>query len=225
MADSTTIQTLTKTFNSHSGCDIKATFAGIKVGELQGISITVSREKAPIYVMGRKDPVGFSRGKRGIAGSLVFAIFDRSALLHALRHAANYDARFWTCKDEIEFSEQVADSHLVAGGRLNSDPGQISLTGNTDSIFDNYSLAPAWYLDQLPPFEIVVNAVNEYGNSTAMKIYNVELLNNGTGMSIDDIMLDETMTFTCTHALPFRNGTRLDVPGNSIASGAGAFSQ
>ena len=212
------VETLSKTFNSHSGCDIKATFAGVRIGELQGISFTISREKAPVYVMGRKDPVGFSRGKRGIAGSLVFAIFDRSALLDGLKSAQNYNSNFWTSNEELALSAYQADLDIVAGSRLTTNPGKVLLTDTTeDPRSGSYQTAPAWYLDQLPPFEIVVNAINEYGSSTTLKIYNVELLNNGTGMSIDDIMLDETMTFTCTHIVPWKENNFLDPSGEPVS--------
>ena len=69
------------TYTSYSGADMIATFAGIVIGELQGISYSVTREKAPLYTMGSPDPRSFSRGKRGISGSLVFLTFDRSALI------------------------------------------------------------------------------------------------------------------------------------------------
>jgi len=57
-----------RTYNSVSGTDIQASFQGHWIGELQGISFTVTREKAPLYTMGSPNPRGFSRGKRGIAG-------------------------------------------------------------------------------------------------------------------------------------------------------------
>lgn len=48
---------------SMSGSDIVVTFEDIRIGFLQGISISVSREKAPIYVLGSETPVSFSRGE------------------------------------------------------------------------------------------------------------------------------------------------------------------
>ncbi|MDK2600707.1 hypothetical protein QO179_24745 [Bacillus stercoris] len=78
----------TKTFTSFSGADIVATFNGRVVGELQAITYSVTREKAPIYVMGDPNPKSFSRGKRGIAGSLVFTVFDRDAL-HQMKTTDN----------------------------------------------------------------------------------------------------------------------------------------
>ena len=38
----------TRSYNSFSGVDIKATFGGQVIGELQGVSYSVTREKAPI---------------------------------------------------------------------------------------------------------------------------------------------------------------------------------
>lgn len=43
---------LSRSYNSFSGVDIKAAFAGKPIGELQGVSYTVTREKAPLYTMG-----------------------------------------------------------------------------------------------------------------------------------------------------------------------------
>ena len=58
-----------QTYTSFSGVDIQAVFGDTKIGNLQGVSYSITREKAPIYCMGSVDPLGFSRGKRGIAGS------------------------------------------------------------------------------------------------------------------------------------------------------------
>jgi hypothetical protein len=73
-----------RSYNSFSGVDIKAVFGNKVIGELQGISYSVSREKAPIFTMGSADARSFSRGKRGIAGSLIFIVFDRHAILSSL---------------------------------------------------------------------------------------------------------------------------------------------
>ena len=79
----------TKTYTSFSGCDITAAFNGKIIGELQGITYSVSREKAPIYTMGSAEPRSFSRGKRGIAGTLVFTVFDRDALIEEFKDKLN----------------------------------------------------------------------------------------------------------------------------------------
>src|SRR6476469_6337262 len=43
-----------------------------------------------------------------------------------------------------------------------------------------------WYSDQALPFEITVAMANEYGAAASGKLFGVEILNEGWGMSIDD---------------------------------------
>jgi hypothetical protein len=43
-----------------------------------------------------------------------------------------------------------------------------------------------WYSDQALPFEITAALANEYGAAASCKLFGVEILNEGFGMSIDD---------------------------------------
>ncbi len=65
-----------KTYSTMSGIDIKALFDDMQIMTVQGVAVSVTREKVPIYIMGNEKPVSISRGKRGIAGTLQFMIFD-----------------------------------------------------------------------------------------------------------------------------------------------------
>lgn len=202
-----------RSYNSFGGTDILATFAGVRVGELQGISFTVSREKAPIYTMGNPDPRGFSRGKRGIAGSLVIATFDRSALLDALTTRGR--GTFISNMDQISQEKR----RFMKGPNTGTSSG---LTGNdaVSSIGTGVAVpTTAWYPDQLPPFSIVINAINEYGHRASMAIHGVEILNSGSGMSIDDIMMDESMTFVATEIIPWKPEPYI-VPGSNVIRNA-----
>lgn len=76
-----------------SGIDITATFDNVPIGTLQGISYSVTREKSPVYTFGSANPRSFSRGKRGLAGSMIFTLFDRSAMYNIVHdNAHNYYA-------------------------------------------------------------------------------------------------------------------------------------
>ena len=72
---------LARTFNSYAGVDIEVVFGTELIGTMQAISYAIQREKAPLYVMGRVDPLAFSRGKRGIAGTLVSLLLDEHMLI------------------------------------------------------------------------------------------------------------------------------------------------
>jgi hypothetical protein len=45
-------------------------------------------------------------------------------------------------------------------------------------------LAKPWYSDQILPFDITLAGASELGAATAMKIFGVEILNEGSGVSI-----------------------------------------
>lgn len=50
------------TYQSFGTGDIIATFNGQVIAELLSITWSVEREKAPNYVLGRVNPVGYARG-------------------------------------------------------------------------------------------------------------------------------------------------------------------
>ena len=190
----------TKTYNSFSGVDMICTFGKKVIGELQGISYTIQREKAPIYTMGSADPRSFSRGKRGIAGSVVFHVFDRSALLEVMK-----DRPYIANADDIPPGVKTHNIDLQAiegaKGLIGSQAGSPNKTVSKIEI--NKVLAPPQYLDQVLPFDIVITASNEYGAYAKMVIHQVEVLNSGSGMSIDDITTDEACTFVASRVTPW----------------------
>lgn len=49
--------------------------------------------------------------------------------------------------------------------------------------------------DELPPFDITVNFLNEYGQSSQLVIYGVYLMSEGQTMSIEDMITENTMEF------------------------------
>lgn len=172
----------TRTYTSFSGSDITATIGNVVIGELQSIAYSVTREKAPIYTMGDPNPRSFSRGKRGIAGSLVFTVFDRDSL------------------------KAVKDQSFVHAHGLNSsnihktdtDPTGVHVdsTKSMDDIISQWTnKRNPVYTDEIPPFDITVTFLNEYGQSAALTIYGVECLNEGMGMSVDDITTERAITF------------------------------
>ena len=55
--------------------------------------------------------------------------------------------------------------------------------------------AKPWYSDQILPFDITLAGTSETGAATAMKIYGVEILNEGSGVSIDDAVTEMQAKF------------------------------
>lgn len=186
----TDIDKYLNTYTTFSGADIVASFGGVEIGALSGITFSVTREKAPIYTMGSPNPRSFSRGKRGIAGSLIFTVFDRPALYTMLDQNITRDAnahRFFT------------RAHNALPGDTGYKSRGIAEVGDQNTSV--VSKVP-YYADQIPPFDITITFANEYGQAAVRSIYGVELLNEGSGASMDDIVLEETMTYVARELGP-----------------------
>lgn len=49
--------------------------------------------------------------------------------------------------------------------------------------------------DMLPPFDVVITFVNEYGQVSKMKILGLTIIDEGQTVSVDDLIVEQTYTF------------------------------
>lgn len=178
----------TNTYTTFSGADIVATFGGVVIGALSGITWSVTREKAPIYTMGSANPRSFSRGKRGIAGSLIFTVFDRPALYSMLeKHQTDDTVKYFT-----------RTSNILPGSAETRHRGIVPVASQSLDVVSSFP----YYADQVPPFDVTITFANEYGQAAVRAVYGVEIMNEGSGASMDDIVIEETMTFVARELGP-----------------------
>lgn len=213
----------TNTYTTFSGCDIVCSFGSQVIGELQGISYSVSREKAPVYTMGSANPRSFSRGKRGIAGTLVFVMFDHDALLKGLaehiennkvfhRVGGKINNRPMSIEDWDKEMSQLTnkDTKNIQAG----DPEAVEkgLLEDAEARTKHVSSAETPVIaDEIPPFDITISMANEYGKAAVMVLYGVEILNQGSQMSMDNIQSQVACTFVarrlrCLEAVDLNSG-------------------
>jgi len=203
----------TRGYNSFSGIDIKATFGTKVIGTLQGISYSISREKAPVYTMGSADPRAFARGKRGIAGSLVFIQFDSDPLMWELANPNDETRQMYFLSDVDDLRPDYLPGGGVqfSGNSVSAAAGGVNVPGapagaqesELTSVGSDQKRAVPWYADQIPPFDIVLAAANEYGALAIMKVLGVELMNSGYGVSVDDIVSEHSFTYIAHGMLPW----------------------
>jgi hypothetical protein len=70
------------------------------------------------------------------------------------------------------------------------------------SAGQNAQVASPWYSDQILPFDITLSGANEYGAMCGAKIFGVEILNEGWGISIDDAVSEMQATFVARMVEP-----------------------
>ena len=189
------------TYTSFSGADIVATFGNIVIGELQAISYSVTREKAPVYTMGSPDPRSFSRGKRGIAGSLVFTVFHKDTL-QELKQAES--SKLYTAAANKELRDEFSG--------VDPDAWEQKM----EEAENMFSSMQATYADEIPPFDITITMCNEYGQAAKFSLFGCEILNEGSGMSIDDITTEKACTFIARAISPLTPIDRKNITVNDL---------
>lgn len=263
---SPTIQTLT----SFSGADLVATFANKVIGELQQISWAVQRDKAPVFTCGSPDARSFSRGKRGLAGSMVFAVFDHDALVSALQSVWNDIAPsamftaaannkransedFTNALDMIKWNQTVSNlqngisddnnsgvslddragygfsfGSTTSGDYTNAINAQVANGSNNTPSIDEDGFVDGWandgdkiyvpagfspirgenviYADTLPPFDVTLTFASEYGHTAFQKIYDVDILNESSGASVDTVVMARQVTWIARRLSPLIRG-------------------
>lgn len=186
----------TRTYTSFSGCDIVCTFGDTVIGELQAITYHVQREKAPIYTMGSPEARSFSRGKRGIAGSLVFTIFDRDALIAALQNHIKKEKTFHRIGNNSLEYQRISVDEWDSKMKDIALQGVSAASDNAKEVTRNISSAATpIYEDEIPPFDITISFANEYGQKASIVLYAVEILNESSGFSIDNVVSEKACTF------------------------------
>jgi hypothetical protein len=137
-----------------------------------------------------------------------------------------YGAPFNTLRAVIDKDELYPnpDDTNVATDPLNDldnlVPGFVFSASNLSSNFAVTS--PLFYFDQLPPMDFVVVGANEYGTAATMRIYGAEFLNEGSGYSVDDMVIENQMTYIARTILPWQNLGTWDIDPNAAST---AFNQ
>lgn len=151
--------------------------------------------------MGSPEPRSFSRGKRGVAGSLVFTVFDRDALIAGLQeHIKTNNSLYRIGGYNAEYTPMTIDQWDTlltqqATGTVSASGGADTATATKLTNALHQSSQTPVYADEIPPFDITISFMNEYGQKAVIVIYAVEILNESSGFSIDNVVSEKACTF------------------------------
>ena len=194
----------TQAYTTFSGVDISALFDDMTVMTLQGIAVSITREKVPVYVFGRARPVSISRGKRGIAGTMQFVLFDRDALYSLMQDTDHY---YYAHADEVNWLNNANNMANYPATATNTGTATVTATDGTvttsaQGVARSQVSAPD-YMDQIWPFDVTLVAQNEYGQGAWSSIVGCEIINEGGGISMDDLTNEEQATYIALHRVPW----------------------
>lgn len=210
--------TFQKTYTVHTGTDIHALFNDLPISTIQGFSYSVTRQKAPIYTMGSADLRAIARSKRGIAGSLIFTTTDKHSLSEFMSKST-FAAKAASLESSSANPLSAADStqsidSAIAESSLGGSEGVGANALNANIVDRQVGSVTArpMYADEILPFDVTLSSANEYGKGAVMRVIGVEILNEGSGISIDDTSNEIQMTYLARLALPWAEFENLSNP-------------
>ncbi len=165
------------TYTTFAGTDIVASVTlpgvgAVVLGSIQTISYSTHRDKFPARTLGRISPKGYSYGGRTIAGSIIFTVFNRNTLHDIMNGILSYKK-----SDKITL--------LSASEQLQYEEMYYRMLS-----------------DELPPFDINISLMNEYGQASKLDLLGVMIVDEGQVMSIEDIVTENTMSFIARDIVP-----------------------
>jgi len=155
--------------------------------------------------------------------------YEPATIMQGLTNAASY----WDNYSNI-FSASGVASGTISGytGTGSTPSGTVAghenttftndITGNVVTAVPNNTIdtvkTVAEYLDQVMPFDCTLAAQNEYGMAAWMAIVGIEILNEGGGLSIDDIQNEEQCTYVCRSKTPWIPWNKDKLQSNDLAT-------
>ena len=101
----------------------------------------------------------------------------------------------------INAKDYVMGPRTIAGSLVFSVFNKHFAKELLEGLNSNFS-GTSYLSDELPPFDIVISAANEYGYRSKLVIYGVRLVNEGQVMSINDVYTENTYQYVATDLQP-----------------------
>lgn len=217
-----------------SGADLIAFVNHIKVGNLETITVQTSREVVGNYVMGKADAIQITKGKRVIVGSLMFAQYDKHALLEQVFRMSKSGIKtygdLWDTRGtanrlrNLEPLSQETRTSKGAGGRTQTGDGyaepaydmdgiarglswteyQLQLDDQARIAADLVGATKVNYADQIPPFDLTLVGVAPNGRAARCTVFGIDITQETGGWSMQDLGNSVGFSFTARAINPWR---------------------
>lgn len=220
-------------FNAFSGADIQAYIGHVHVASIRSITYSITREVLPLYTFGDPNFKTIVKGKRAIAGNLVFTQFDKHAILTVVKQMKNYKSSLSNDGENLRgtisnlpgFSPSNSGYSVIAGNNFGP-TNSVSSTNDAltkairDETEETYNLVAKRilkYADQIPPLDITISFTNESGKSAYWGITGITLVNEGGGYDLDQMMSEVAFTFIARSIIPLDSLTNPGITPNTTS--------
>lgn len=206
-------------FQAYAGTDMIAYINNKPVASMEQVTVSISREAAPRYVMGKVGMVTLVRGKRAIVGTMQFSTFDRHSLLYdvfgtedgtsqpSLRDLYAEAAANKFFRDSNGTDIKAAASAVLSAPTFQQNALGANLEAHYKYLMDTKRVPR--YVDQLPPFNVTMTMVNDSGSASHWTLYGVYLLNEAFGYSQEDLNNAMACTYIATEVDPLETSQKL----------------
>lgn len=154
----------------------------IELKSIQTFSFQVHTDIQPVRSLKFKYPKGYSVGQRLIAGSIICTVLEEHPF-----------------QEIMEFNSIL--NYLLA---------------TSDEQFETRSVLSTFFgvdesssvVDEIPPMNVVITGSNEQGDIIDSTIYGLKLINDGSVISIQDMITEQTFSFVAQDIDLFRSRRR-----------------
>ena len=191
-------------WDAFSGADMRIVFNNQEVGTVSSLTVTITRDIVPRYVTGDANPRTFAKGRRGIAGTMTFSVFDRDPVLQDVFKGYYYTAleNLWKTNEDSIMGYKVFEA--AAGGEVIQRKTSEGLKDGISTIAQDEAReihrligenVTVKYIDQLPPVDVTLTFANEAGSVSVAALTGVVFLSSGIGWTMGDVDTEMATTF------------------------------
>lgn len=155
----------------------------IVIDSIQTLSFQIHTDIQPVRSLKFKYPRGYCVGQRLIAGSIIATVLNEHPFMDIME--LNNVLRYLQAKAVSTTSQNYRYLDVLKG------------VDESSSV-----------VDEIPPMNILIQGVNEQGDAVESTLYGVKLINDGTVISAQDMITEQTFSFVAQDIDLFRNKAR-----------------
>jgi hypothetical protein len=184
-----------QTYSTFSGADIVLMMGGTEIGGATAYVVNVSRDKVPQYVFGDPDPKAFTRGARHVSGQLTGLMLHEDSFIDALK-ACLQSPDSYIYKVGTEFIK-----HRMAIGGITGNVTEMKID---DGFLTALLKFKPLYLDELPPIDLLVVGVNEFGAAAKSEVIGAEFTSHSEAFNSQTTAGIEQASFIARAYVPWQ---------------------